>query len=249
MGFKQALACLLLIGSLASTRQVWAQTEGDDVYDPFSDYSEFDESTEEEADINFFKNGRFVSIAAQVGHRAFTENLAKAYRPAVAFGFNLNYFFDLRLALSLGYQMGDHGVQFKTVATTPNIYDGTVSLSTIDLNFKYYLNTQNVTKGLADLNPYFLGGLSQVSRTFNLSSRNGAVIPTGTERVTGLNVGAGIEIPMLRRKAFLGLQGAYHAVTFTDETKGFIDEGTAVPLEYTMNGDYYDVMVLIGMNF
>ena len=31
----------------------------DDTYDPFADYSEFDASEEEEADIRFFKNGRF----------------------------------------------------------------------------------------------------------------------------------------------------------------------------------------------
>ena len=29
-----------------------------DTYDPFADYSEFDNVTEEEADINFFKHGQ-----------------------------------------------------------------------------------------------------------------------------------------------------------------------------------------------
>ena len=32
---------------------------GTDAYDPFVDYSEFEEVSEEEADINFFRNGRF----------------------------------------------------------------------------------------------------------------------------------------------------------------------------------------------
>ena len=34
-----------------------AQAEVDDSYDPFSDYSEFDEASDEEADINFFRHG------------------------------------------------------------------------------------------------------------------------------------------------------------------------------------------------
>ena len=38
-----------------------AQFDADDTYDPFADYSEFDEAQEEEADINFFRNGRFCS--------------------------------------------------------------------------------------------------------------------------------------------------------------------------------------------
>ncbi len=37
-----------------------AQFDADDTYDPFADYSEFDEAQDEEADINFFRNGRFV---------------------------------------------------------------------------------------------------------------------------------------------------------------------------------------------
>lgn len=240
---------ILLLSLLVPTSRAFAQAEGDDVYDPFTDYSEFDESTEEEADINFFKNGRFLTIAAQVGMRGFTENLARAYKEGTAYGLNMNYFFDLRLALSLGYQMGDHGVQFETASSPSTLYDGTVSITSLDMNLKYYLNTQNVTKGLADLNPYIVGGLSQISRSFNLSSNTGSVLPTGTEKVTGLNIGAGIEIPMLRRKAYLGIQGMYHPVTFSDESKGFIDEGTPVPLKFTLNGDYYDMMMVIGLNF
>ena len=54
-----------------------AQAADDDAFDPFSDYSEFDEATEEEADINFFRNGRFLTVGFQLGVKGFTDNLAE----------------------------------------------------------------------------------------------------------------------------------------------------------------------------
>ena len=36
--------------------------EDDDSYDPFADYSEFEEDSQEEADIHFFRNGRFFTL-------------------------------------------------------------------------------------------------------------------------------------------------------------------------------------------
>ena len=38
------------------------QNIDEESFDPFSDYSEFDESSDEEADINFFRNGRFLTV-------------------------------------------------------------------------------------------------------------------------------------------------------------------------------------------
>ena len=52
------LCFFITVTSLTS----YAQYEGDDVYDPFADYSEFEENSQEEADINFFRNGRFFNV-------------------------------------------------------------------------------------------------------------------------------------------------------------------------------------------
>ena len=87
-----------------------AQVDPDEAYDPFTDYSEFDEESDEEADINFFRNGRFFTIGLAGGTRGFTGNFANAYGGAPTFGIFLSYFFDLRLALSIGFQTGDHPV-------------------------------------------------------------------------------------------------------------------------------------------
>src|SRR3954466_15975042 len=71
-----------------------AQTDPDEAYDPFSDYSEFDESSDEEADINFFRNGRFFTVGFAAGMRSYTENMANIYQSSVSYGLFFAYFFD-----------------------------------------------------------------------------------------------------------------------------------------------------------
>src|SRR5471030_1901258 len=86
-----------------------AQFDADDTYDPFADYSEFDEAQEEEADINFFRHGRFVTLGFIGGMRGFTQGMANLYKPAASFGLFLSYFFDLRFALQFSFNTSDHG--------------------------------------------------------------------------------------------------------------------------------------------
>lgn len=219
-----------------------SQVDPDEAYDPFSDYSEFDEESDEEADINFFRNGRFFTVGLAGGMRGFTGNFADTYQSAPSFGIFLSYFFDLRLALSLGFQTGDHAVSF-TVNDRSNTYSGNVSITSMNVDLKYYLNTQNVTRGLADLNPYILGGLGQFYRTYTIAGLDGF----SRDSTMGFDIGAGLEIPLMRKRAYLGLQGTYHYVNFSDENKSYVD-GTE-RLDKNLTGDFYNFLMMIGMNF
>ena len=65
---------------------------------------------------------------------------------------------------------------------------------------------------------------------------------------------AGIEIPLLKRRAYLGLQGTYRYVQFPDENNAFIDEGGEAeqvlrPVKPRLDGDIYELNVILGMNF
>ena len=221
-----------------------AQSDPDEAYDPFTDYSEFDEESDEEADINFFRNGRFFTIGLMAGYRGFTGNFAKVYDSNVQFGLFLSYFFDLSLALQLGFQTGDHAVNFSTLSgSTRKYYNGNLSMTAINFDLKYYMNTQNVTRGLADLNPYLLGGLGQFYRTYTIADIDGY----SRDSAMGVNIGAGVEIPLMRKKAYLGLQAVYHYVNFNDESKSYV-QGTE-KLEQNISGDTYDLSVILGMNF
>lgn len=223
-----------------------AQTDPDEAYDPFTDYSEFDEETDEEADINFFRNGRFFTVGLAAGYRGYTENMAKTYSGTTTYGIFLSYFFDLRFAFQLGFQTGDSNVTFYTLDQSSGgktQYAGNVSLTTLNFDLKYYLNTQNVTRGLADLNPYILGGFAQFYRTYTISGLDGF----NRDSTMGVDIGAGLEIPLMRKKAYLGIQGTYHYVNFNDEHKQYL-QGTQ-KLDHTVNGDLYDALIILGMNF
>ncbi len=246
------IALLVLAAALtfstASRAQVpgaksMAQSDPDEAFDPFSDYSEFDEDSDEEADINFFKNGRFLTASLTAGLRGYTGNLASIYGQGTNYGFSLAYFLDLRSALSLSYSTGDHSVNFTTDNSTKT-YTGNVSLSSFNFDYKHYLSTQNVTRGLADLNPYVLLGFGQFYRVFSLDN---LALPQGSQDATmGVDLGAGIEVPMMRRKSFFGIQANYHIVNFGDANKQYIG---SEHLDKTLSGGMYDIILLLGMNF
>ncbi|MEZ0391903.1 MAG: outer membrane beta-barrel protein [Pseudobdellovibrionaceae bacterium] len=219
-----------------------ADADMDDSYDPFSDYSEFDEDSDEEADINFFRNGRFFTVGFALGMRSFTGELNQLYSSAPTYGLFLSYFFDLRLALELGFQTGDHDFQ---ISTTNESLGGNVSLTFIHMNLKYYLNTQNVTRGLADLNPYVLGGFSQIYRTYTIEGGDVA----SREATVGVNGGLGIEIPILRRKAFVGAQATYRYVNFKDENTAIVNSTTGTNYGVKPRGDTFDLVGILGMSF
>lgn len=223
--------------------RLMAENEMDDSYDPFSDYSEFDEASDEEADINFFRNGRFVTVGFALGMRGFTGQLNRLYGSGPTYGLFLSYFFDLRLALELGFQTGDH--TFEVSNNGADKINGNVSLTFIHMNLKYYFNTQNVTRGLADLNPYILGGFSQVYRTYTIE---GGDIPS-REATVGVNGGLGIEIPILRRKAFFGAQATYRYVNFKDENSPIVNNQTGTNYGVKPQGDSFDILGILGMSF
>lgn len=226
-----------------------AQMDPDEAYDPFTDYSEFDEESDEEADINFFRNGRFLTAGVGGGIRGFTGNFADTYESGPDFGIFLTYFFDLRLAMSLSFQTGDHGVRFQTESggIVKDTFTGNVSITSINVDLKYYMNTQNVTRGLADLNPYILGGFGNFYRTYTLTSTAGAVDGYARDSTMGFDLGAGLEIPLMRKKAFLGVQAVYHYVEFRDESKLHVDGGDK--LVKPISGDFYSLHAIIGLNF
>jgi len=255
------MACAAILISLSHShcfaQAAQPSADVDEAFDPFSDYNEFEQDADEEADINFFKNGRYLTLGLQLGYRGFTGGFSEAYTGSAIYGIQFSYFFDMQIAGSLGFSMGDHNVQFSSYDATGKAktnYSGNVNIQTIDLNVKYYFNTDNVTRGLADLNPYILIGAGQYKRTYNLSNQ----VNPDPDNVIGFKAGLGLELPMLRRRAYFGFQATYHYVQFPDENKHFIEEGVAdpsnqnsnkYPVKPDLNGDPFDISAIIGVNF
>lgn len=237
---KKILVLIICLISIHSGR-VFAD-EAADAYDPFIDYNEFQGADEEEADINFFRHGRFLTMGFLLGQRNFTEGMGDLFKSNVAYGLYLSYFFDLRFALQFGYIGGSHKV---SIPTTGASVTGDTKLNGLSVDLKYYFNTQNVTKGLALLNPYFIGGFSYLSRETVIDGQP----EFGKDSAMAFDAGAGIEIPMLRNKMYFGAQAMYQLVNFRDENSQIkLDRGAIETGKYA-NGDIITIMGILGVNF
>lgn len=203
-----------------------------DSYDPFVDYSEFETSSEEEADIHFFRNGRFLTASFNFGYKSLTGRMADAFDPAFVWGLNLAYFFDLRMAIQLGYNFSNHKVDFSNAT-------GNSDYNSIDFSVKYFFNMQNVTKGLSNLNPYLMAGFSQMYRSSKLDISD----VYAEDSAVGFHFAGGFEMPILKNKYFIGAEARYYLVTFPDENTTF--HGTSILLE----GDVYSITAILGTNF
>ena len=232
---------LVLISVFVICGKAHAQDEfSGDAYDPFADYSEFEQANEEEADINFFRNGRFFTIGFMGGYRSFTQILGELYKPGVAFGGYISYFFDLRFAMQLSYLMGDHSFGLNT--STSQIR-GNISMQEIGFGLKYFMNTQNVTRGLAPINPYILLGINQIYRSIKYDGTVG----TARDGTMGFLAAFGVEIPMMRNKMYFGAEAGYEYVNFPDENNQIVVDSTATGVY--PRGDVVRFMGLIGLNF
>lgn len=211
----------------------------EDVFDPFADFSEFESNPDEEEDINFFKNGRMLTVGFLGGMVNYTGELGQKHQSSFRYGIYASYFFDLHFAVQLQWLGTDSPVSYRSPSS--NLV-GNSSLNALGFSVKYFLNTQNVKKGLADLNPYFIVGMSSYTRVIHLSEISGSI----SDKPMGFNGGMGIELPMLRRKMFWGAQLTYDLVNFKDENRPFIWDDVNYG---TSKGDLWTLAATIGMNF
>ncbi len=245
--FNITIFAALLSLSTPSFAADWYPAEGIlvaqenyDAYDPFADYSEFDEATDEEADIYFFKNGRFFTLGLFGGYRSFTDTMGQVYKSAPNFGLLLAYFFDLRFAMQVSYVTGDHNFDFNL---NNQKFRGTLTVSGFAFDVKYYFNMQNVTKGLADVNPYIFGGITQLSREQKRDDLDGIE----KDSAMGFQFGIGTEFPIMKNRMHIGLEAMYQYVNFSGEGNELIIDGNQTNTK--LNGDIIRLQAIFGFNF
>ncbi len=232
---------IFLVSLILLTGLSHFQAFANDAYDPFIDYSEFDENGDEEADINFFKNGRLFSVGIKGGYSGFTGTLGEIYDPAVSYGLSLNFFFDLRFALQLQYIISSHNLQFKAGSED---FKASSSFNDLAFNLKYFVNTQKIIRDLALLNPYVIIGLSYVSRETAVA---GSQLFDQTSGM-GANIGGGIEYQLSGKKFYVGLEAVYNLVSFKDEGSE-ITGSTGQSTGIFPTGDSFRMMGTLGINF
>jgi hypothetical protein len=211
------------------------QLQAQESFDPFIDYSEFEVASEEEADVNFFRNGRFLTLALPLMQTSFTDTMGQLFSPGLSAGLSISYFFDLRFALQIQLLNSSHAY------SDPEGSTGTAKMNSTLISAKYFFNMQNVTKGLANWNPYIIGGMTQAYRRLSRSGSTGGYAQDGA---SGFHIGGGVEIPIASNKMYIATEVRYTLITFPDENQTISDTSS-----FKASGDPLEYGIALGVNF
>ena len=216
------------------------------VYDPFADYSEFENTAEEQENINFFQTGRFLTLGGLGGVKLFTQNMATLYQIGPVYGGYLNYFFDLQFSIQFGLTASTHSVILQT--QSGQNFLGAADFLSMGVDFKYFFDKSLFSKSFSWFQPYIVLGVfnSSVTMVATFTDQAGFFEDSGF----GLNIGLGIEFHLMK-KIHLGLEYAFRFVTLEQE---------AVPLNLNVGnnkqntnfrpyGDWMNIALLLGVNF
>jgi hypothetical protein len=174
---------------------------------PFSDFVPFEDEADVDEDERFMYFGRFFAFSLGSGLRQFGGNIGKLYNTALPImDFRFIYFFDFRLAGSIGLSSASHAFNAQ-----PN---GSVDVNIMSLNadMKYYIDTKNWGAAVTMANPYLIAGVSQNFRTQTFQTLHSVE----KDNAFSLSGGAGVEFALKPRKISLGFEGRIHQIYFRD---------------------------------
>ena len=239
---------------IKSTSQSWLIAKNDttkadeelNAYDPFADYSEFENTAEEQENINFFQTGRFLTLGFLGGVKLFTLNMATLYQVGPAYGGYLNYFFDLNFAIQFRLAASTHSIAIKTDTGEPFV--GAIDFISIGVDFKYFLDKNLFNKNFSWLQPYFFLGVFHATSVLfaTLTDQEGY----NDDRGYGLNMGLGVEIQVLKKIHF-GIQYAFKFVNLESEAVPLtLNTGNSSRnISFRPYGDWMNISMLLGVNF
>lgn len=196
--------------------------------DPFSPISQFDPAEideEEEVNERFYDYGRLI-------HIAFGGNLTQPVGPFSTFyttgwmlGVRFTYFLDWNLGLTFHTGLGRSSISYinPNPLTSPLVPEFTGKATLFDLGFgiKFYPNFHDISSSIAWLNPSILLGLELFVLNDELNDQDLETLKAynindPSHRVTAPAVfmGMGLDIPLLRKVVYLGLEFMFHVTFF-----------------------------------
>ncbi len=215
-------------------------------YDPFADYSEFENTAEEQENINFFQTGRFLTLGTMGGIKLFTLNMAALYDVGPIYGGYLNYFFDLSFAIQFILTASNHNIALRDESGQGFV--GAADFISIGVNFKYFVDRTLFNKNFSWLQPYFLLGIlnSTITVAATFTDQDGFFEDSGY----GLNMGLGLEFHFLK-KIHIGLQYAFQFITLERESVPLVLNTGNGTQNTTIRpfGDWMHIAILLGVNF
>lgn len=210
--------------------------EADDFVDtPYTAYGSFNEEEEEAADTKFFQFGRFFGVSVGAGFEGATGNRGVLWQGGFpAANLKFHYWFDFNFALDLGVLWVNHMYEAQVPEVRAN-----VSMLQLGTSLKYYIDTTNLSAAITFANPYILAGIGSYTKTDFDPQRD-----TAPDRDTkfGLNLGAGLEFPIVPKKSYFTFEGRFHSVNFADSTDGTYSGASSVPRLPDLTGYFYTVV-------
>ena len=216
------------------------------VYDPFADYSEFENTAEEQENIHFFQTGRFLTLGFMGGLRLFTLNMASLYQAGPTYGGYLNYFFDLQFAIQFALRGSSHTVAVQD--SSGQHFVGSADFISMGVDFKYFVDKSVFSDSFSWFQPFFFLGAfhSSVVIAATFTEQSGFFEDSGY----GLNMGLGLEFHFFKKIHF-GIQYAFKFVTLQREYLHLsLNTGNSTQnTNFRPYGDWMHFSMLLGVNF
>lgn len=176
---------------------------------PFTEYGEFNETSEEESDAKFFQFGRFFGVSIGMGFQFIDGNRGSLWQggfPVV--DFKIHYWFDFNVGLDLGFYTASQF--YNTQVQGKGHVD--VNWLRVGIDIKYYFPTKNLSSAISFANPYVLLGVGSFSKTENSNTTQ-----VGDQDASlGISGGAGFEFVVNPKKTYFELEVKANLVTFKD---------------------------------
>ena len=205
------------------------ETELFDQSSPYLEYGDFNMAEEENQDALYFQYGRFFGFSLGLGYQTATGNRGKLYDPAIPrFDIRIHYWFNFNFALELGLFMANHSFKYEnTTFETKFIGYG--------MHLKYYFDVRDASAALTFSNPFLSGGIGAWSMS---QTKVGSTQPD-KDSTLSLDIGGGLEFPIVYKKTYFILEALYHTQSFADSNGNNNEFGNRVP---DLNGGFITLM-------
>ena len=213
-------------GSVPSGRQK-EDTGLFDQSSPYLEYGDFNMAEEENEDALYFQYGRFFGLSLGLGYQTATGNRGKLYEPAIPrFDIRIHYWFSFNFAMDLGVFFANHSFTYAGS-------DYQTKLIGYGIHLKYYFDVKDSSAALTFANPFIEGGAGAWSFA---QTQAGSTQPD-SDSTLSIDVGGGLEFPIVHKKTYFILEALYHTQNFVDsKTNDYIDR---VP---NLDGGFFTLM-------